>query len=285
MGEQAPQIPPRCNATEQASTPQTPQGSPLPQAKERRNVGWLSMEVQGKQASLQFVASRKVPGDSGSEHPPRSSVAEGLPLLSERNKDIKSADRDGWDTVDLYVNDPLAIERRKKPNGWGKQKKEKESRPQRSRQFGNSTFATERRDGGASTSVPEATNQSALLNSHRHPAGSIPFDASAAKNLITTRKTAQRLSEINELNNPAPQVTERDDHRLSFMPNKFPCDDVPDALSGVLRGDGKDDARCNIDDLPESDIRAEIDQDRISCSVPNRVKKSLQFWKNIGSSR
>ena len=46
--------------------------------------------------------------------------------------------------------------------------------------------------------VPEATNQSALLNSHRHPAGSIPFDVSAAKNLVTTRKTAHHLSEIND---------------------------------------------------------------------------------------
>ena len=69
------------------------------------------------------------------------------------------------------------------------------------------------------------------------------------------------------------------------MPNNFPCDDVPDVLSGVPRGDRKDDARCNIDDLPESDIRAEFDQDRTPCSVRNRLKKNLQFLKNIGSFR
>ena len=66
-----------------------------------------------------------------------AAAEEGLSLIAERNKHIKIADRDGWDMVELYVNDPLAIDddcekrsrgHKRKPKDSGKRRERKRNR-------------------------------------------------------------------------------------------------------------------------------------------------------------
>lgn len=91
----------------------------------------------------------------------RAAAEEGLSLIAERNKHIKIADRDGWDTVELYVNDPLAIDdddekkikraQKEAERLREKKRKEKESRFRKSKPFAKSGFAKSL-DSGPSTS-------------------------------------------------------------------------------------------------------------------------------------
>ena len=100
----------------------------------------------------------------------RTAAEEGLSLVIERNKHIKIADRDGWDTVSLYVTDPLAaddddekkIKRAQKEAERirERKRKEKESKSQKSKPpFTRPVFSTKNLVTGPPTSASQG-NQS-----------------------------------------------------------------------------------------------------------------------------